>query len=255
MIDSTFKYLRLARVLGSQDLKQAYRRSALGPFWLTAGMAVQISTIGVVFGFIFKSELRDYLPFLAVGIIGWGLISETISEACMSLIESERMIKQLPIPIFIYSLKVVWKNILSFGHNLVIVPVLFVVIGKPVTLAILLFIPGLIVVVICISWVAILLGVISARFRDFPPIVRSLMAVGFYVTPVMWQPGLLPQGPAHFLLGLNPLYHLLQLIRLPWLGELPTVENWVAGICTAIVGSFSTLLILNKLGHRVAYWV
>jgi lipopolysaccharide transport system permease protein len=53
IIAATRRYA-LVGMLGWQDVRQRYRRSALGPFWLTISMGVMIGTIGVVFGQIFK---------------------------------------------------------------------------------------------------------------------------------------------------------------------------------------------------------
>ena len=113
----------LGIVLAWQDIRQAYRRSAVGPFWLTIGMAVQIVTIGLVFGQIFKSELTEYLPFLATSLIFWGFMSTSINEGCMTFISSEAMIKQLNLPHFQYVVRTVWRNLVSAGHNLVILPI------------------------------------------------------------------------------------------------------------------------------------
>jgi lipopolysaccharide transport system permease protein len=106
-----------------------------------------------------------------------------------------------------------------------------------------------------LSWISMILALLSARFRDTPPIVNSLMTVAFYVTPVMWYPSLLPGGTAHLLLGLNPLYHLLQIVRLPILGELPTLENWYLSALLAIAGWAITLLSFSRFRSRVAFWV
>src|SRR5476651_1306074 len=51
-------------MLGWQDIKQRYKRSKVGPFWLTISMGVMIATIGLVFGNLFSSPMADFLPFL-----------------------------------------------------------------------------------------------------------------------------------------------------------------------------------------------
>ncbi|WZB62546.1 hypothetical protein WJ970_03120 [Achromobacter xylosoxidans] len=71
-ISAGMKRLPLVATLGWQDVRQRYRRSMLGPFWLTISMGVMIGTIGLVFGQIFKAPTEEYLPFLAVGLILWG---------------------------------------------------------------------------------------------------------------------------------------------------------------------------------------
>lgn len=248
--------IRIALMLGWQDVKQAYRRSAIGAFWITAGMAVQIGTMGFVFTMLFKTNPADYLPYLTASTIFWGLISSIINDGCFSFINAEAIIKQLKIPLYSHVLRVAWKSIITMGHNLVILPVVFLVLGRGFGFEAILSIPGFVIVVANLVWISMLLSMLSARYRDMPPIIGSLMTVVFYLTPVIWQPGLIGNNQlAHFLLGLNPFYHLLQIVRAPILGELPTIENWSLSIMFAVVGWMLTLAIFRRYQNKIAYWV
>ncbi len=248
--------LRLAAMLGWQDVRQAYRRSVVGPFWITGGMAIQIATMGIVFSLIFKSDIQNYFPFLATSIIIWGFMSSVISEGCQSFIAGESIIKQLNIPLYVHVVRVVWKNIITFGHNLVILPLIFLVIWHGVSWQLLLVLPGLAILIINLTWLATVLGALSARYRDLPQIVASLLTVTFYVTPVMWYPTLIGNNQvAHLLLGLNPFYHLLQIVRLPILGQLPTFENWSLSIVFALSGLIMAKLLMARVQKKIAYWV
>ncbi|MFM1787156.1 MAG: hypothetical protein RL228_1106 [Actinomycetota bacterium] len=243
-------------VLAVSDVNQAYRRSALGPFWLTIGMAVQILTMGSVFGLIFKTELTEFLPFLATSIIFWGLISSSINDGCMTFINSEAIIKQLDLPHYQFVVRTVLRNLATSAHNLVILPLVFIYFWKFPGWSLSAFLPGLILLVLNITWVVWLLGIISARFRDMPPIVASLMTIAFYVTPVMWYPKLIENNAlAHWLLGLNPIYHWLQIVRLPILGQWPTFENWGLALLSAVIGWAVTLTVLKRYRKMIAYWV
>jgi lipopolysaccharide transport system permease protein len=252
-MDQNFK---LAAMLGWQDVRQAYRRSVVGPFWITGGMAIQIATMGVVFSLIFKSDIQNYLPFLATSVISWGFMSSVLSEGCLSFINGEAIIKQLNIPLYIHVLRVVWKNIITLGHNLVILPLVFLVIWHGVSWQLLLVVPGLVILIANLTWLATVLGALSSRFRDLPPIIASLLTVTFYVTPVMWYPTLIGNNLlAHMLLGLNPFYHLLQIVRLPILGQAPTIENWVLSLVFALGGWAFTILLMSRVQNKIAYWV
>lgn len=243
-------------MLGWEDVRQAYRRSAIGPFWLTIGMSVQIVTMGLIFGLIFKIEMTEYLPYLASSIIFWGFISTTVNEGCMTFISSEAMIKQLNLPHFYYVLRTVWRNVISTGHNLVILPLLLLFFWKFPGWTFLAFIPGVAILILNITWVVWLFGMISSRFRDMQPIVASVMTIAFYVTPVMWFPKLIENNPlAHLLLGLNPLYHWLQIARLPIIGQWPTWENWGLALLSAILGWAVTLSAYKRYRNMIAYWV
>lgn len=248
--------IKLASFLGWQDVRQAYRRSVIGPFWITAGMAVQIGAMAIVFGMIFKAEMINFLPFIATSIILWSLIAGILSEGCMSFIGAEAIIRQLNLSMATHVLRVIWKNIVTFGHNVVILPLAFLIVFRGLEPCALFALPGLSLLVLNLSWMAMLLGLLSARYRDLPPIVSSLLTIALYVTPVMWYPSLIGNNAvAHFLLGLNPFYHLIQIVRLPLLGEFPTIENWSVSITLFVLGWAAVLVFFRKFGKSIAYWV
>ncbi|WP_227869570.1 ABC transporter permease [Undibacterium parvum] len=245
----------LVGMLGWQDVRQRYRRSALGPFWLTISMAIMIGTMGVVFGQIFKAPLTEFLPFLAAGTILWSFISAIVSEGCTGFIAAEGIVKQLPIPLFVHILRMIWRNVLILGHNIVIFPLVLLAVGKPVGLVALISIPGFILLLINLTWVALILSVICARYRDLPQIIGSVIQVVFYLTPIMWMPHLLPDRAGLYLLDLNPVFHLLEIVRSPLLGQFPTWTNWVVSLALALFGWVIALTIYGHYKRRIAYWL
>ena len=245
----------LIATLGWQDVRQRYRRSALGPFWLTISMGVMIGTIGLVFGQIFKSPMEEFLPFLATGLILWTFISTMITEGCSSFIAAEAVIKQLPIPLSVHVFRQLWRNLIILAHNIVILPLVMLVVGKTITVDALLAIPGMIILLLNLTWLCIFLGIVCARFRDIPQIVGSLLQVIFYLTPIMWLPSLLPQRAGTYMLDFNPFFHLLEIVRAPLLGQLPSAENWLASLGIALVGWIATIFLFARYRRRIAYWL
>jgi ABC-type polysaccharide/polyol phosphate export permease len=254
IIAATRRYA-LVGMLGWQDVRQRYRRSALGPFWLTISMGVMIGTIGVVFGQIFNSPIQEFLPFLAVGMIIWSFISTVIIDGCSGFIAAEGIIKQLPIPLFTHILRLIWRNMLILGHNIVIFPLVLLAVGKPLTWIALASLPGLVLVLINLAWMALLLAVLCARYRDLPQIIASLLQVIFYLTPIMWMPSLLPQRAGLYLLDLNPAYHLISVVRSPLIGQMPTDSNWWVSLGMAAAGWLIALAVYGRYKRRIAYWL
>jgi len=247
--------ITLAGLLGWSDVKQRYRRSRIGPFWLTISMGVMIASIGFVFGQIFRAPAAEFLPFLAAGLILWAFISGVLQEGCTSFISAEAIIRQLQIPLFVHVLRTLWRNIIMFAHNIVILPIVFLVMGKPITWNILLCIPGLFLLVLNLTWMALLLGIFSARFRDFPQIVASVLQVVFYLTPIVWMPSLLPARSANLILDPNPAFHLMEVVRAPLLGSVPSLLSWAVVIAMAIAGWILTLWFYGRFRTRIAYWL
>ncbi|HHW4677970.1 MAG TPA: ABC transporter permease [Xylella sp.] len=245
----------LIGTLGWQDVKQRYRRSALGPFWLTISMGVMIGTIGLVFGHIFKAPMSEYLPFLAIGMIIWSFITSAINEGCLGFVSAEGVIKQMPLPLALHIARVLWRNIIILGHNLLIVPIFFLLISKGFSWSVILIVPGLIVLFANVAWMALLLGVICTRYRDMPQIVMSFIQVAYFLTPIVWMPAQLSESTSFFLLLLNPAYHSIELVRAPLLGQLPSPENWVFSIVICAIGWSLTALVFGKFKRRIAYWL
>ena len=247
---------RIGLTLGWQDVRQAYRRSALGQLWITIGMGVMIASIGFVFGIIFEASMEIFLPHLASGIILWGLLAGVLNEGSQAFIVAESMIKQVPLPKLAHLVRVVSKNILTTGHNIVIFPLVLLAVGGSTGWQLVLFPLGVLIAVLSVSGLALILAVFATRFRDVPPIVSSVVTVAFYVTPVIWMADNLGDNQlAHLLLGLNPFYHLLQVARLPLLGQSPSIENWGLALLSAGVFWLVGLLIFKKFENRIPYWV
>lgn len=254
-VKATFEKRSLILLLGWQDIKQRYRRSKLGPFWLTISMGVMIGMIGLVFGQVFNSPMQEYLPFLASGIILWTFFSSCLMEGGTSFIDSMGMIRQLSLPLSLYPARVIWRNLVIMGHNILILPFVFVAVGKGVSWEIIWVFPGLIVLLANVFWLSLLLGTICARFRDMPQIVNSLLQVFFYVTPVIWMPNALNPRSASLLMEPNPVFHLIQLVRAPLLGQTASLMNWGVSIGLGLVGILFSGWFFGTYKKRIAYWL
>lgn len=245
----------LVGMLGWQDVRQRYRRSALGPFWLTISMGVMIGTIGIVFGQIFNTPMKEYLPFLAAGMILWNFISSVVMEGCTGFIAAEGIIKQLSIPLFVHVLRMIWRNVLILMHNIVIFPLVLLAVGRPLGWEALVAIPGFALAVVNLTWVSLLLGILCARYRDLPQIVGSALQVIYYLTPIMWMPGHLSRRAGAYLVEFNPVYHVLAIVRTPLLGDLPDAEDWWVSLALAIAGWLVAIAFYGRYKRRIAYWL
>ena len=46
-------------LLGWQDIRRRYRRSILGPFWITISMGVFVAALGTLYGALLKVEISE----------------------------------------------------------------------------------------------------------------------------------------------------------------------------------------------------
>ena len=94
------------------DIKQRYRRSLLGPFWITASTGVLVAAMGPLYGTLLGQHTASYLPYLAVSLILWNFISSPINEAGTAFVSAETYIRQIPLPLSVYVFRLVARNLL-----------------------------------------------------------------------------------------------------------------------------------------------
>ena len=239
--------------LGWNDILQRYRRSLLGPFWLTASMAIMVVSLGVLYANLFKTEIQDFMPFLCVGLLVWNYISSVIGEAGSLFTGSESYIKQIRLPYSLYVYRFVWSRIIIFAHNFVIYFGILLYFAIWPGAAILLAIPGFILVTLNVALGSISIGMASARFRDIPQLVGSVIQIAFFMTPVMWKPELL-EGRT-YIVELNPFYHLIEVMRAPLLGKPFPVDSYIALGLITIVNLLVATMFFRRFRSRIAYWV
>lgn len=245
---------RIWATLAWNDIRQKFRRSILGPFWLTLSTGFALTVLAFIYATIFRMELAEYFPFLASGLVVWTLLSGLITEGCQTFIASDALIKQLRLPLSLHACRVVWRNFIVFLHNVVIIVVVWAAFGAwPSLTALPYLVIGLAFILVNGVWVALLLGVISARYRDVPPIMGSIVQLVFFVTPIIWHPSLLP-GRGR-IVNWNPFYHFVEIVRGPLLGRVPAALSWEVACAITIFGWVVTFLILLRARRRVAYWL
>jgi len=254
-ISNGSKKYAIAGMLGWQDIKQRYRRSTLGPFWLTLSMGIMVAALGFVFSGLFNVEHSEFLPSLAIGLVFWAYISIIINEGCITFTSAEPMIKQLQLPRFTYLLRVVWRNFVILLHNSFVIIVVYLILHKHLEWSAWLSILGLVLITINATWMALILGIICTRYRDMTQIVASIINVAFYITPIMWLPSLLEGHKRFYLLEVNPFNHLLEVVRSPLLGTLPSNLSWIVCSAMAIIGWSLALIIYSKYVNRISFWL
>ena len=246
--------------LGWQDIKQRYRRSTLGPLWITIATGVMAVALGLLYSILFQIPLAEFLPHVTVGLIMWGFISGCIKEGSEVFIANEGLIKQLPSALSVHVYRLVWRQFLFLLHNLVIWVVLMIVFPRPLGWELLLSVLGLAVLMINGVWVSMLFGILATRFRDIAPLLDSMVQLLFYMTPIVWTTHTLYEQGGQIayrarIAELNPLYHYLEIVRAPMLGQpVAAYHWWIVLACTA-VGLTLAFLALRKFRSRVPYWV
>jgi lipopolysaccharide transport system permease protein len=248
-----FGLWRLCWTLSWLDIKLRYRGSLLGPFWLTLSTAVMIGSMGFLYASLFHMDLHEYLPFLALSLVLWNFLGALVGDACICFTSAEGMIRAVRLPFSLYGGRVVMRNLLVLAHNIVVIVVVDVLLDISPGAVALLAIPAFLLWLVVGLALSVLLGAICARFRDIPPIIASIMQMAFFVSAVIWRPEQLKDQ--EYLLIFNPFYTLLEIVRGPLLGDIPSTEVYLSALVFTVLVLGIAWLLFSRVRGRIAFWV
>jgi lipopolysaccharide transport system permease protein len=236
------------------EVRQRYRRSMLGPLWMTLSMGVQVLVMGFLLGFLFNHPTNRFLPFVCVSLVTWSLIASCIQEGANTFIGSAGTLTQMRRPLTSYVMRTIARNVIVFFHSIVIFFVVAIPFGIYPTLTSLWSLIGLFLVLLNLGWMSLFSAIVSTRYRDVPMIIQNVFSVLLWLTPVMYYPSQLTGRPA-LIIQLNPFSYFLDVVRDPLMNELPKVESFALVAVCAVVGWLATLVLFSRTRSRIVYWL
>lgn len=83
--------------------------------------------------------------------------------------------------------------------------------------------------------------------------VAAVMQVAIFATPIMWPVSAL--GDRTFIADINPLHHMIDLVRAPLIGELPARLSWLVVLGLNVVNMLVAMALLRRASKRLVYWL
>lgn len=256
---SLTRNFELWSTLAWSDTKLRYRRTKIGPLWVSLSTGLTVLMVGMVYGGIFGTPtgmtLGGYIAFFACGLVIWTFISSTVTESCTVFVQAGPLIKALPVPLLLHVFRMMARNLVLLGHNVLVIVILWLVTPWALSWSTLLVVPGFILLFLALVGVVLTLSVVCARFRDIQQIVGALLQLMFLLTPIIWPPEALAATRAKLLLVLNPVYYLIEVVRGPLLGTPVDPKIWGVAALLALVSFYVGLVAYGRYRHRIAYWL
>jgi homopolymeric O-antigen transport system permease protein len=241
--------------LGWLEVKRRYRRTVLGPFWTSISLAIWVVGFGLVGSGLFHQQMNEYLPFLVSGMIAWLLASTMIGESCTLFVSGHALLRNVRFEYSILAYALVWRNLIVFVHNLVVYalivgPLRPELIGFTTLLAL----PGLILILANGLWISLLCGMFCLRYRDVTQVVTSILQISMLITPIFWPPETLSGAHRIAFVELNPLYHLIDMVRAPLLAKVPSPTSYAVVLLITAAGWILTYRMFSNFRRRIVYW-
>ena len=249
-------------------VRRPYRNSFLGPLWEPLGLVLLLALLGPLFARAFARPLEDYLVYLGAGWTVWHLMSGCILQGAATLRQAGGMLQQSRLPLSLFFFRTLLVELLEFALKIAVVLALIVLLGRPLGAVALLSLPGLLLLLVVMLGVIVLTALACVRVPDIRPVLGIALRLAFFLTPVLWDVQVLAGGEAAgaaefggrrgialLYVDLNPLYHLLEIVRAPLLGEVPATHSWLFALgCAAAVWAVALPLFV-RWRARVVYWV
>ena len=245
---------RVWMLLARMDIRQRYRRSIIGPFWITITMIIWIGAMGPLYSHLLGIGADDFIPYLAMGIITWGLVSGLILDGAGAFVSAENLVRSVKLPYTVHILRVMQRQLLIFLHNLLAFVPFMIVLGIRPKWEWLMAIPGVLLIMLAALPSGFLLGTLSARFRDLQQMLASIVQLAFFLTPIFWKPELL--GAHAWVADWNPFHLLLELVRAPVVTGAPPPLHVYERVALLLLLLYAlSVPFFIRYRRRLAFWV
>lgn len=239
------------------DLRNKYRRSILGILWSLLYPLLFTSLLVFIFGNIFKSDVSYLMPYIYSGIVVWDTVSNSFIVGSAAIIASEPYIKQFSHPLAIYSLKqtlVIMINTVISGIGMFA----WCAVVKPGNIGVMLLsLPLTIILLMLMSWfLATISSIINTKFRDFQQMIGLVIQALWFLTPVYFEKKVYVDAKLYYLLDYNPLAHLLNLVREPFLnGNIAPLIDYLYVIGSIFILGTLSVLLLYKNEKEIIFYI
>ena len=239
--------------LGWDQTLSRFRRTLLGPFWLSANLLAVSFALALVFGAIMGHDYRSTLPQIISGVLTWSVLGGAFSEAAGIFVASAGMMTAQKLPLSFYVFLMMYRIFINFVAQLLTLWAVFLVmrLGGAPTWQILF---GLPILFATSSLICLVIAILSTRFRDVGQFIANIISLLFFLTPVFWVPTQMSRRQ-QFMVTYNPLAHLLEIVREPLLGRTVALIHWEWAVGTCAATALLAVVMLALYRKRVVFWL
>lgn len=238
------------------ELVTKYRRSRLGLFWALLPSLLYTFGVGWFFATLQRYDALTFIPHLGLGYVFFRLITVSLSEAGTACAGHASFILDGRVRLTDYILRVVAK---ALFYAVLAAPTMAIALAispdfEP--LGLLVLVPALLVLLANIAWMGAIVAVLGARLPDVNQLVGSILMFAFLFTPILWRADQIPLGSLRGSIArVNPLFHLVEIVRAPLLGEPIEKLTYLYLAIMLIVGWTAAIWVYRKFARYVPIWV
>ena len=231
-----------------------YHRSILGIMWIILGYAVFVAGIALFFGSFAKMGIGTFTVYVGLGYAIYLFLIANIIDGCVVFSGAQSWIKSTTLPYSIYVYKSIFRALFPFALQLLMILAVILYLGATWNPSVFLVAPALIIYIIGGVGLQYLLGLLAARFRDLSHLTTTISRILVFITPILWVREE-REGIVRFIADINPLTHLIEILRAPLMGAPIHAISWYVSIALAACIWLTALLVAKRVKRRLPFWV
>ncbi len=228
------RYRDLLKALVGKTIKSRYKRSVLGVAWTLLNPLVNMAVLALAFSTVFRSSVPHYAVYLLIGLTAWNFFSQSTAWAMGQFVWGGWLMKRVYVPPSVFAVACVGNGLVNVGFSMIPLLAIMLLSGQPFH-ATWWFVPVALAVlsIFCLG-VALFMQTLAVFFVDIVDMYQLLLQALFFLTPIIYPRDAFPEQWA-WLLRVNPMVPLIELIRLPiYAGELPDAATLLGAVAWAL---------------------
>jgi teichoic acid transport system permease protein len=211
--------------LAMGNLKARNASTALGLLWWVLNPLLLGAVYGLVFGVLFPSDTRrgipDFIPYLLAGMFPFYFTRSALTGGVTSIVSNSRLLANLHFPRMVLPLAALIESFVGFLASL---SVFYLIVGTTDQVwpqhTIVWLVPIIVIHIVFNIGLSTLVARVAVPFRDLNNLVPYVIRLWLYLSPIIYPPSFIDNGPAWIgkALELNPLYPMLAMYRHALLG-------------------------------------
>lgn len=253
------KDLSILKRLVTKDFKLKYRRSFLGVVWSVLNPLLMMLVMSAVFSFFLRyAEIPHYPLYLILGNIIFSLMSDSTSNAMLSIIQASSLLKKVKVNRAVFPVQKVLFALVNFAFSLIAVVIVMLFLQVMPTWHILLLPVGILLLVGFCVGIGMALSAIAVFFRDVIHLWSVLITAWTYATPIFWPVSMMDAVAPWIrdVMLANPMYAYITFARDCCLyQQVPDSKIWLSCIGWCLISLIVGFIIFRKNEHKFILYI
>jgi teichoic acid transport system permease protein len=206
-----------AFTLAGYRLVGSLLQNRLGVLWIVLKPLLTAMIYGTIFGFLLSSEARptDWVPYLITGVFVFEFFTGCFGGGSRAITGNARLVQSLGFPRILLPVSVVIEQSMKMVPIVVLLGILLLIFGMPISWSWLLVIPILAMMAVFNLGVALIVARMSVWTRDVQQFIPTINRVLFYASSIFFQVDLVfADNPVLLTIAhLIPTYDFIALVR------------------------------------------